>query len=500
MLLGAHKQRCSSIRRLAAVLFVLAIVADSVQTAFAIREGGLGNSPIPDPGWPKGTAVVFNSPARTAYWIGPDPGYYSAEYSGNARALSAALADFATVEAKSRRLVVRDGVGSSPSEQKMDWIFNVWVPTAWERPTGNAMICSFFRDPDKCPPPEIIAYTGGNVRWSDVTVPKGIEVVDERLEAHGFTLADGTVFEGKVVDLATRQPLHARISVDRLAPKSKGEGEVVFTPVAETTADAEGHWVLKNVPAGWCRLMLTADGYLPRWLGNPNSDGQVGWHFFDRGLSRPGVVLGRALDKAGQPLADVEVRLNGDVFGPDRDYWPADKYVTKTDADGRFRFDQVPAGNATIRVRRSGYCLSGGVQSVTTPAKGIVLSLVKSAQVRVTVDFTGTRRPETYLVAIQPAEGGAALPTWEQLQHIVTMVHTDRLATDGVWVELRPIEANDQIGFNGVPPGKYVVQGWPSRFGSGGRSTPFTGIERSKPLAIDLKKSGETAEITLPAK
>ena len=476
----------------------LVVTAGSVQTAFAIREFATGNSAIPDPGWPKGTTAVFNNPARTGYWVGPDLGYYSAEYSGDAGALSAVLADFAMVEAKSRRLVVRDGVGSSPSEQKMDWIFNVWVPTAWARPTGTAVIYSFFRDPDKCPPPEIIVYTGGNVRWSDVIVPKGIEVVDERLEAHGFTLADGTVFEGKVVDLATQKPLLARISVDRLAPKSKGEGEVVFTPVAQTIADAEGHWVVKNVPAGWHRLMLVADGYLPRWVDNRITDGQPGWHFFDRGLSRPGVVLGRALDKAGQPLADVEVRLDGDVVGPDSDYWPAHKYVTKTDAGGRFRFDQVPVGNATIRVRRSGYCLSGGVQPVTTPATHIVLSLVKSAQVRVTVDFTGTRRPETYLVEIQPAEGGAALPTWEQLQHCVTMAHTDRLATDGVWVELRPIEANDQIDFNGVPPGKYVVQGWPSRFGPGGQSTPFTGIDRSKPLVIDVK-AGQTAEVTLPA-
>jgi hypothetical protein len=469
-----------------------------VQTAFALRHFATGNRAIADPGWPKGTAAVFNNPARTGYWLGPDPGYYSAEYRGDARALSAAIADFATVAAKSRRLVVHDGVGSSPSEQKMDWIFNVWVPTAWERPTGAAVIYSFFRDPNKCPPPEIIVYTGGNVRWSDVTIPQGIDVVDQRLEAHGFTLADGTVLEGKVVDLATRRPVGARISVDRLAPKSKDGGEIDYTPVAQTIADAQGHWVLKNVPAGWHRLMVASDGYMPRWLNNPNTDGQPGWYFFDRGLSRPGIVSGRAVDKAGQPLAGVEVRLEGDVFGPDRDYWPANQYVTKTDADGHFRFDEVPVGNAAIHVRYSGYCLSGGVRSITTPASDVVLSFVKSAQVHVTVDFTGTQRPETYIVEIQPTEGGAGLPTWNQLENHVTLVHDDRFATDGVWVELRPIEANDQISFNGVPPGKYSVQGWPSRFGPGGRSTPFTGIGRSKPLVIDVK-AGATTEVTLPA-
>ena len=484
----------------------LAMAAGSVETAFAMRWGSRGNDPLPDPGWPKGAVAVFNNPARAGYWVGPDPGYYNAEYSGNARALSAAIADFATVESKSRRLVVRNGVGSSRfSMQKTDWVFNVWVPTAWERPTGTAVIDAFFRDSDKCPPPEILVYTGGNIRWSDVTVPKGMVVVDERLEAHGFTLTDGTVLEGTVVDLATQQPLPARISVEHPTPKSKGEGKVDYTPVAETVADARGHWVLKNVPAGWSRLILADDGYLPRWVYNPNTfdnlntDGQPGWHFFDHGLSRLGVVSGRALDMSGQPLADVEVRVERDVFAPDWDYWQANKYVTKTGGDGRFRFDQVLAGNATIRVRRDGYCLSGGVRPITIPAKDVVLSLVQSAQVRVTVDFTGTRRPGTYIVEIQPAEGGAALPTWEQLQRHEVLMHTDHFATDGVWVELKPIEANDRIGFNGVPPGRYLLQGWPSPFSSVGRSTAFTGIERSKPLVIELK-SGETAKITLPVK
>jgi hypothetical protein len=173
---------------LAAATFVVAVAGLSTQTALAIREGVRGNTPVADPGWATGAAAVFNNRARTSYWVGPDPGYYSAEYSGDATALGTVLADFAQVEAKSRRLVLRDGVRSSAFKQKMDWIFNVWVPTAWERPTGAAVTRTFFRNPDKCPPPEIIVYTGGNVRWSDVTVPTGIEVIDERLVAHGFTL------------------------------------------------------------------------------------------------------------------------------------------------------------------------------------------------------------------------------------------------------------------------------------------------------------------------
>lgn len=477
----------------ATTTLALAAATICTQTAFAIRHGVIGNTSISDPGWTKGAAAVFNNPARASFWVGPSPGYYTAEYRGDATALTAMLSDFATIEAKHRRLVVRDGVRSSFTP--VDWIFNVWVPTSWERPTSSMVTRTFYRAPDQCPPPEMIVYTGGNVRWTEVDVPRDIDVQDERLEAHGFSLADGTVLEGRVVDLATQLPLVARIRT--LAP-SKGAGAVDVNHVAETVSDSQGRWVLKNVPTGCRQLILTADGYLPRTLYNPITDGQPGWHFFDRGLSRPGIVSGRALTNTGQPLANVEVRLKGDFFGPDWEYWRGSKFVTETDADGHFRFDQVPRGDAAIRVRHDDYCLPGAAHAVKSPTKDVALSLVKTAKVQVTVDFTGTLQPETYLVMIRPAEGGAKLPTWEQLQNHVTLVHHDS-ATDGLRVEIRPIDAKDQICFNELPPGKYILQGWPSRFGPGGQSTPFKDIERSKPLAIEVN-SGQLVETRLPAK
>jgi hypothetical protein len=491
-------------RLVATVLFVLTMVAGSSQTAFAIREGLLGNSPFPDPGWPKGATAIVNNPARSALWEGPDHGYFSAEFRGDAKALNSILADFAKVDAKTKRLVVRNGVGPN-LDQKMDWVFNVWVPALWARPSGSFILRTGtdVRDADKCPPPQIDVYTGGNVRWSDVTVPEGIEVINEQLEAHGFTLADGTVLEGKVVDLATRQPLAARMRLERVAQGPKGSNR--YTAVAEAAADAQGQWVLKNAPAGWYRVVVAAEGYVPRWVDNySNTDGQPGWYSYNRGLSRPASVSGRIADEAGKPLADVEVRLDDVVSGGDGHYGSTHEYVTKTDTDGRFRLEQVPVGSATIRVRKSGYCLPGAGQPITTPAEDVALNMVKSAQVRVTVDFTETNRPETYIVEIHPLvekepEGGAAVPTWGELRTIVTLTHPEGEAAVGSWVEIRIIDAKNQVCFNGVPPGRYVLQGWPSRYGSGGRSTPFTGVQRSKPLAIDLK-GGQTAEIALPAK
>ena len=48
---------------------VLAAVAPP--EAFALITGGEGNTPITDPGWPRGAAAIFNHPGRIAWWEGP---------------------------------------------------------------------------------------------------------------------------------------------------------------------------------------------------------------------------------------------------------------------------------------------------------------------------------------------------------------------------------------------------------------------------------------------
>ena len=505
MLRWTQTQGFRWVRRAATVLVALAMAAGSYRTAFAMDYFSVGNKPVPDPGWPKGAAMVYNNPARVAQHGRGDSGYDKAEFRGDTKDFNEVLADFAKVDAKTKRLVVHDGVGRSfmlnggdekdpakVAEAARDWTFTVWALADWERP--NLIVFSMgvrkSRDAEKCPPPQIDVYTGGDVHWSDVVVPKGIEVIDERLEAHGFTPADGIVLEGGVVDLATNRPLAAKMSLDRIEDQPTRH----YTTMAEAAADAEGHWVLKNAPEGWYRIVVAADGYVPAWAGNyaANSDDfrSPRWHLFNCRLSRAASVSGRALDEAGSPLADVDVQLNA-AYGSTREY------TAKTDAEGRFRFDQVPAAGATIRARKSGYCHPGAKKPIATPAEDIALTLVKTAKVRVTVDFAGTHRPETYIVDIEP-EDGAAIPNWaeirKEVRNCVQFSPWDGEATVGPWVEVNKLDKNNRVRFEGVPPGKYVLQGWPSQWGSGGE-----GVPESKPLAIDLK-SGETAEITLPAK
>jgi hypothetical protein len=295
------------------LLLSTAIVAVTSREAFALIMGGEGNSPVADPGWPKGAAAIFNTKARIAWWEGPPfgGGQWHAECRSDARALSAVLADFAKLDVKSKRVVLHNGIGHSfwldpnhePAKKaaaKMDWVFMVWQPDKWEllRKFPADLNPTDPKDADTGPPLQIDVFTGGNVRWADVTIPKGLKIIDQRLEAHGFTSADGMVLEGKVIDLATKKPISARMRLERVEPQLKSGYR--YLNIAEAASDAEGRWVLKKAPAGWHRVVIEADGFVPRVAGYAPFDNQPSWHAYDCGLSRPASVTGRLTDDAGQ--------------------------------------------------------------------------------------------------------------------------------------------------------------------------------------------------------
>ncbi len=274
------------------------------------------------------------------------------------------------------------------------------------------------------------------------------------------------MLEGKVVDLATKRPLATRMRLQRIQPQPKGGYR--YTVVAEAVTDAQGRWVLKQVPAGQHRLVLEADGFVPRIVGYAWLDDQPHWQSYDSGLSRPVAVTGRITDHDGQPLADVEVQIRHVVSEVDGSYQSPQEYTLRTGADGRFRSDQLPIGRATIWLSKSGYCRLGLGKPITMPTKDVELTMIKSARLRVTVDFSEIERPAQYIVSLQP-EGGEAVGKWSGSGHI---------------------DARNQIEFHDVPPGRYVLQGRPN---------PSRRNQQTQPMPIGLD-GGRTIEVTLPAR
>ena len=451
------------------------------QSAFALITGGEGNEPVRDPGWPAGAAAIFNHSGRVAWWEGPPlgGGQWHAECRGDAKELSTVLADFARLDAKTKRIIVHDGVGRSfwlnPNREpdkanaaRIDWVFIVWHRASWEQvrqlpPELNPLKTG---DAKNDPPAQIDVYAGGNVRWQDVVVPPELEVIDERLAAHGFALADGTVLEGNVIDLATKQPIAARVELQRVEPQSAGGYK--YSPVADTTADARGHWVLKNAPQGWHRIVVAADGYVPRVVGHSQYDDQPSWQLHDSGLSRPAHVSGQVIDRSGQPLADVEVQLHDVATEVDGRYESPLEYNAKTDTEGRFRIEQIPIGESRVSVRKPGYVRPRLGLAITTPKEDVELTMFRSSQLRVTVDFSKATRPEAYIIEIEP-EGGSMI---------------------GSWGGSATIDANNQFSFTDVPPGRYVLKGRPN---------PGSEDQQTEPATVVLL-GGETVEVKLIAK
>lgn len=465
----------------ATMLLAMALVVALVQTAVALIVGGEGNQPVGDPGWPKGAAAVFNTPARVAWWEGPPfgGGEWHAECRGDTQTFNKILSDFAKIDVKVKRVVLHDGVGHSfwlnPNrtpgkvvDAKIDWTFVVWRPASWEhlRKLPSDLNPTDPRDAENGPPAQIDIYTGGNVHWSDVKVPKGIEIIDQRMEAHGFTPADGVVLEGKVIDLNTKKPLAARVRLERIEPQQKGGYQ--YKVVAETTADAQGHWVLKKTPAAWLRVILEANGYVPRIAGYAQFDNQPSWHSYDTGLAPPGPISGRVTDDDGKPLEDVSVQIHNVTPTAGGRYEAAVEYSVVSDKDGRFRSDGLPVGRATLWVHKPGYCRPGLGLPITTPTKDIKLVMKKAARMVVTVDFSDRLAPSGYIVEVAP-EGGEAV---------------------GKWGGSGQIDAKNQITFENIPPGRYVIKGHPNPSGKDQHTLPTT---------LDLK-GGETTESTIVAR
>lgn len=118
------------------------------------------------------------------------------------------------IEAKVERLVPHDGIGASfwlnpnraPEKRaaaRMDWKFTVWQPASWKRQRSFTadMRPPSLSDPQLGPSIELEVYTGGDLRWQEVAVLSGFEIDDRRLAAHGLFTEDGTVLEGKGVDV-----------------------------------------------------------------------------------------------------------------------------------------------------------------------------------------------------------------------------------------------------------------------------------------------------------
>lgn len=471
---------CPAIGKLAIAALFASAFAACAHAGYLIT-GGEGNTPLADPGWPKGASEIFNTKSRIAWWEGPPfgGGQWHAECRGDAKALNEVLVQFEKLDVKTKRIVVHDGVGHSfwlnmnrekdkNKASEMDWMFMVWQPANWERLSKmpTQLNPTSPEDAKTGPPSQIDIYTGGKIRWADVVVPKGITLVDNRLEAHGFKVADGVVFEGTINDNATKKPIAGAVArLERIEPQKTGGYKYVEVAKAPTAPD--GRWSMKKVPDGWHRVVIEAEGFTPRVAGYAQTTGEPGWTSYAANLGKTSSIEGIVTDDDGEPLADVVVQIDGVNIGDGRYVMVTETSEITTGKDGRFRSTGYPAGTATIWLRKEGYCRPGLGRPVTLPATGIDMGMKKAASAEVTVDFGDAKPSAGYLVQIEP-DGGSVVGSF------------------GGSAQLDP---KGIARFSGVPPGRYTIQGKPN---------PSNGKDHSNKVEVDLK-GGETTKVKLLA-
>ena len=445
----------------------------SPANAFALIIGGEGNDPIADPGWPKGSSVVFNNPSRVAWWEGGalSTQTWHAEGRGDTATIALILADFSKIDAPRKQIVIHDGVGTSGwlgavqqqaqnMDTRIDWSFRV-SKTDTERIQDEFSYPAFFWGHQTVLPPRIDLYSA-KIDWDMVLLPEGIEVIDRRLSVHGFTDADGNVMEGLVTDLSTGQPMSAIVNV--LEDEQSQRIPRLPRIIASTTSGPDGKWVLKNVPNARVKVVVEAEGYAPRIAGDDILDHRKHWKDYSIVLLKSSPLSAIVTDQRGTPLKGITVQLSTVGLESGERYLSPFQTQYKTDRDGRFEATEIPA--AALVLSLSGHDLATTRMTIAAdaPRQNLTIAMSPPATLTVQVDFGNHPRPEIYYVTLKS-----------------DVRSPEKIRITG------QLDCEGRFMFNILPPGNYTIEGVAAGRGHR-RPTEVTTIR------ID---EGENRELTL---
>lgn len=374
------------LQRCLAVTLTALLIACIVNPLSGLTRGGRGNQVVRDPGWPRGGGQIFNHPNRIAWWVSDVHEGWRADGRGDAKVLNEILLNFVDLKVDSKRVVIHDGLGDSyminpnrdPKHREASW--TQWTFTLQEparrpnrrEPSADLDALAQLAVPNP-PAAQLDIYAGGKLVWPAVEIPDGLPIDDQRLESHGFALADGAVITGTLTDLSAQRPMAANLVLE--FRNFARDAERPYDKVAETISDIEGDWAFKQAPTGRYRIVAIAEGYMPRVIGHGVTYGVPQYQRFDSGLAKAVGISGIVHDDVGQPLANVEVRLSAVVSVAGRSYGSPDHLQVTTDAAGRFSIKPVPIGEAILRLKKEGYQAAAGGQPISMPAAEIRLRM-----------------------------------------------------------------------------------------------------------------------------
>jgi hypothetical protein len=383
------------------------------------------------------------------------------------------------VAAPKKVLTIYDGTAKSfwlntagrgeDKKAAMDWTFTVWEAASFNRLFNNPQSTFLSDHPSfrgEVPAPEVTVYVGGQIDWAKVVVPKGIEINDQRLEAHGYNVSDGTVVEVSAWDMTNQHPVAGAELVLELI-SAQPEGGYRYKIVSTTKLDDSGKGVLKGAPEGWNQMIVWAEGYAPKLVGYAQND-QPRWYHYDVYLAKSHKVTGTVVDENGKAVPGAKVRI-ADVLGSDGKGYSTPRGLEATaDESGNFVIEAVPDGFGNFRAYADDYVFKGLGEIQPLTDEPVTVGIVHAGKLKVTVQVGEGQSPENFMIEINPAEG-AGIGKWGG---------NAQVGKDGTYT------------FTHIPPGSYTMSAKPN---------PGAENDRTEPTTVEIK-GGETAQVTLKSR
>ncbi|WP_233585743.1 carboxypeptidase-like regulatory domain-containing protein [Corallococcus sp. CA054B] len=260
--------------------------------------------------------------------------------------------------------------------------------------------------------------------------------------------------EAVAFTVRTVDPAGQPVSGVKLVARRADEGSLISR---SGTSDATGTVRLRVMP-GWYVVQAEAPGFV-RTLHTdaripPGEEVRL-----ELTLARAAPFAGRVVDLEGRPVAGAQLRLT-----PSADEEAA--LHTESDEDGRFRFDNVPAGAVKLLAEKEEWSPTRLKLAAPQPELTVVMGGLSSLRVQV-------RGPDG-----QPLSGGPF-----SISSMDDFVSMDDMSPD----ELSPEEAQDATVFPQLPAGRYLISG---------RYTPVPGCEWTRGIVVQVLP-GQQAEATV---
>lgn len=264
----------------------------------------------------------------------------------------------------------------------------------------------------------------------------------------------GLAIGGRVLDGSTTRPIAgARVSCEPGSPHQFRKPHRL-DHLQSTLTDADGIFLLEGLDPGSCRAVIRAPGFAG-WRRDGVEPDQAGADLGDIELDHGMTVVGRVLDRSGNPQAGVTVEVTEDAA-----YAYFAEATARSDHDGWFRVETLPVGTWVLSARRGEVTARATVEGRADETSSVELRL------------GGLRLEGEIFIGDRPAAAGHLVLSTDGARGdgVVVMVQSDADQRRFFGIDRAPISiavgSDGRFAADGVSAGVYTASYTPP--GNGG--------------------------------